>query len=338
MWLADQQTPGMDPMLTAVVEHNGGFFTRSQALDQGWTDRELAAGCHMGVLRHLRHGAYSVAASYDPLDEGARHLVLARAVVAIQRGPVALTGVSAAVAHGLSVFGHDLSNVHLVRLDGGSSRGVARAHHQVVSDDVAHHLSEVDGLPVTTLARTVWETAAHASLEAGVATADSALHEHPWLVDELAAVAPVFATRPGSRRARAAIALADGRAESPGESYSRVIFERFGVPKPQLQVPVLDADGREIARCDFGWEDDHHVGEFDGKVKYGRLLRPGESPGDAVFREKRREDRVRGKQLGMSRWVFADLSTSQVRSLIGRINAERAQSRALYGRHRTFTA
>ena len=34
-------------------------------------------------------------------------------------------------------------------------------------------------------------------------------------------------------------------------------------------------------------------GRFDGRVKYGRLLKPGESSGDAVFREKRREDELR---------------------------------------------
>ena len=50
------------------------------------------------------------------------------------------------------------------------------------------------------------------------------------------------------------------------------------------------------------------MSEFDGKVKYGRLLRPGESPADAVFREKVREDRLReALQWGMVRLVWADL-------------------------------
>ena len=35
------------------------------------------------------------------------------------------------------------------------------------------------------------------------------------------------------------------------------------------------------------------IGEFDGRVKYGRLLKPGQDPGDVVFAEKRREDRLR---------------------------------------------
>lgn len=43
-------------------------------------------------------------------------------------------------------------------------------------------------------------------------------------------------------------------------------------------------------------------------MKYERYLRYGESPGDAVFREKRREDRL-CEQLGwrMVRIVWADL-------------------------------
>ena len=32
--------------------------------------------------------------------------------------------------------------------------------------------------------------------------------------------------------------------------------------------------------------------EFDGRVKYEALLRPGERASDVVFREKRREERI----------------------------------------------
>ena len=326
----------MDQLLEAVAERNGGFFTRAQALDHGWTDRDLATARRLSVLRHIRHGSYAPASTYDAATPAQQHLVLARAALARQRGAVALTGVSAAAAHGLAVFGHDLTSADLVRLDGGSSRHEVRARHHVVKDDISEHLEMLDGIPVTSLARTVWEVATRSSLEAGVATADSALRLSPDLRDQLDARATAFSSRPGSRRAREVVRLADGRAESPGESYSRVKFHRYGVPMPELQHPVLDADGRLIGICDFYWKDDHHVGEFDGKVKYGRLLRPGESPGDAVFREKRREDRIRARLLGMSRWVFADMSATQLRSFITRLNAERAQSRALYGRSRTI--
>ncbi len=56
------------------------------------------------------------------------------------------------------------------------------------------------------------------------------------------------------------------------------------------------------------WPEHGLLGEFDGRVKYGRLLRPGEEPGDAVFREKRREDELRRLTgFAMVRLVWADL-------------------------------
>ena len=49
-----------------------------------------------------------------------------------------------------------------------------------------------------------------------------------------------------------------------------------------------------------------HRGEFDGRVTYGRFLRPGEEAGDAVFREKEQEDAIRDEGWGVVRWTWAD--------------------------------
>ena len=49
------------------------------------------------------------------------------------------------------------------------------------------------------------------------------------------------------------------------------------------------------------------MGEFDGRIKYGRLLRPGQQAGDAVFEEKRREDAIRDEDWGVVRWVWSEL-------------------------------
>ena len=251
---------------------------------------------------------------------------------------MALTGVSAAAAHGLCLHGHDLETVNIVRLDGGSSRRKVSARHQVVRDEVEDHLELKDGLLITNLARTVWEVAGRSSLEAGVATADSALRLRPDLQDALTEIGPVFAHRPGSRLARHVLSLADGRAESPGESYSRVLFYKFRVPMPELQYHVINAYDELVGVADFCWEIERHLGEFDGKIKYGRLVRAGETPSDAVFREKKREDSMRGELFGMSRWVWAELSFPAARRLINRINADRERSRRLYTRNRTVIA
>jgi hypothetical protein len=66
-----------------------------------------------------------------------------------------------------------------------------------------------------------------------------------------------------------------------------------GLPLWRVPARVHGGTGDVLARCDFGWEDRRTVAEFDGRVRYGRLLRPGQEPGDAVFEAKSRLDTIR---------------------------------------------
>ena len=62
---------------------------------------------------------------------------------------------------------------------------------------------------------------------------------------------------------------------------------------PVAQFPIGDPDGSCWARLDFAWPDLGVWVEIDGRAKYDRLLGPGETAADVVWREKRREDEVR---------------------------------------------
>ena len=63
-----------------------------------------------------------------------------------------------------------------------------------------------------------------------------------------------------------------------------------------------------MGRTDWAWLKQRGLGEFDGKVKYGRLLRPDQDPGEVVFEEKRREDLLREvADAWMIRLVWSDL-------------------------------
>ena len=104
------------------------------------------------------------------------------------------------------------------------------------------------------------------------------------------------------------VAFADGRSESAGESHSRVMLHRIGLPPSTLQLSVVDSSGRLVGRCDFGWEEQRTLGEFDGLVKYGRLLKPGQTVADVVYAEKLREDALRAERWGMVRWIWSDLA------------------------------
>lgn len=117
--------------------------------------------------------------------------------------------------------------------------------------------------------------------------------------------------------------FADGRSGSVGESLSRVVLAELGLAPSTLQFEVRTTNGAFVARTDFAWEQQRVVGEFDGRVKYGRLLRPGQDPGEAVFEEKRREDTIRDEGWQVVRWTWPDLTD---RARLGE-RVQRAQNR-----------
>jgi hypothetical protein len=79
---------------------------------------------------------------------------------------------------------------------------------------------------------------------------------------------------------------------------------------PTTTASSNDAQGEFLARVDFALPEYGIVGEFDGRAKYGRLLKPGTSPGQAVFDEKLREDAIRQQNFQVIRWTWPDLSPS----------------------------
>lgn len=310
---------------------NGGVFSRAEALDAGESDDTLAVLRRHGVLVRLRRGMYVLGERYRAADDTAKHVLHARAELAAQWGDVALTGVSAAAARGYAIHRQDLSVVHLLRLDDVSGRRTSTVNqHRVVVPIGADEVGFVDGMRAVAPARAVWEVACRSSLEAGVVTADSALHQDRSLGPALAELSDRFRNVPGSRRARIALRLADPRAESAGESVTRVQCYRFGIPAPELQHQVWNGRGELVARTDFWWEEFRHAGEFDGRVKYGRLLRDGESANDAVVSEKDREDAVRAEGCGMTRFIWPMVMPDRARRTMAELANALQRSHRLY--------
>ena len=141
-----------------------------------------------------------------------------------------------------------------MRLDRGCSHHAAKINHHVVTQDIEDDLGMYDGVMAISPARAVWEVACRSSLESGVVTADSALHHDPGLSEALEELQQRFAYFPGSRCGRVAIKLADPRADTPGESVTRVQFHRHGIPMPELQYHVIDRHGVLVGISDFYWE------------------------------------------------------------------------------------
>lgn len=286
---------------------------RGELLAAGWTSDEVRRSRRRGELTAVRRGAFVDRADPRLAERRAAHRLRVEAVVR-QLGPGAVVShVSAAVLFGLPCWDLPLERVHVTR-DRSSGARRARDVHVHAAALPVDDVTVVDGPAVTTPARTVVDIARSAGFEQAVAVADAALakpdRDTPPLTTpmELSEALLRATRRPGAGDARRAVAFADGLSGGVGESRSRVAMAAAGVPAPVLQWDVRGVSGMFLGRVDFAWPQHHTVGEFDGKIKYGRLLRPGQAPGDVVYAEKLREDAIRDEGWAVVRWTWSDLT------------------------------
>jgi hypothetical protein len=290
----------------------------------GFSPGELARMIRTSELVHLRRGAYAQPAD-GVMDPTVIHLQLLEATVS-QCGPEAVVShTSAAVLHELPVWGEHLGRVHLTRdrQGGGRTRRWVQVHGLPLPNS---EVVELGGFRATGLARTVVDLGCSLPLTQAVAAGDVAVARLDRA--EIIEVLDRHAGRTGIGTARRAVALLDPRSESPGESFSRVIFHLARLPAAELQFSVFAPDGRFVGRSDFGWPDLGVLGEFDGKNKYGELLRkPGQTAEEVLIAEKRREDQLRDLGWVVVRWMWQDLMRPE--ALIGRLRHALARGRRL---------
>lgn len=171
--------------------------------------------------------------------------------------------------------------------------------------------ADVAAYVVEPLALAVVDTVPRLSFAEGVVILDAVLggHTRSGARVEVAGLA-AWTDRLPSRRLRErwdrALAAADPRAESPGESWSRVRLDELGFELPELQSRI-DVEDRTYW-VDVEWQDAGIAGEFDGGMKYTRAARlSGRDPSQVVYAEKVREDAIRSTGRDMVRWGWAEL-------------------------------
>jgi hypothetical protein len=277
---------------------------RSQLLAGGVTDAELLRMRRSGALADVRRGSYVAPDDKRLRFPESRHALLIEATLP-RLGPGAvLSHVSAAVWHGLPIWQIPMEHVHVTRDLRSGGRVSGRLHLHVSPLD-ADDVVEVGGVAVTSLARTALDIGRTVAFEPALVVADAALallKNSPVTLREALERAARWPGAPGAERV---LTFADGRSESVGESRSRLAMKLAGVPTPVLQWEVPTAGG--LHRVDFGWPDLGTVGEFDGLVKYRRLVRPGQDPSEIVIAEKLREDDLRAERLGVVRWIWDEI-------------------------------
>ena len=243
-----------------------GIFTTAQALAAGHTKGAVRHKLSTGEWLALRRGLYVDATAVATLKLPS--LEIAAALGAMHPGAVA-SHWSAAHLFGIKTLASPSLNWVTRAPTSRNGRHLLPSVIERAASLPSHHVTCVSGLPSTSPARTVVDLARMCSLDAGVVSADSALHLGLTTCEELIAVATECKTWPGGPRALRAVSLADALAESPLESVSRMAFLRMGLPKPELQVQICDSAG-VIGRLDFHWRGQRTAGEADGRGKYDK--------------------------------------------------------------------
>lgn len=256
---------------------------------------------HGAVVARVRHGTWQrvTRGGYvaEPATASVRALATMAAIHERLTAPHWFSHESAALAWGLPTW-RAPGVTHLRQGSRPSSRRDPRIlrHGGLVDPDL---LTTVHGLPVTGLTLTLVDCARTLPALDALVVADAALRAGADRGHALGMLSSLRG-RAGVARARAVIELADEGAESVGETATRFVLLRDGLPQPQTQVPVLTRLGTFWG--DLGWEEWKLLVEYDGRPKYRST--------EDLVREKRRQDALTEVGWRTVRVVKEDLRAS----------------------------
>jgi hypothetical protein len=263
--------------------------------------RQLRKCVEVGTLVRLRRGAYVASSDWDAMGGRERHLLRVRAALGFAQRSSIVAGASAAAVLGMPIAGDWPEYVTLLDewLGGGRSepgvrkttRGYLHARPVTIGE-----------FRCTGVARTAIDLARVEPFERAVGSVDWAMwRKNPGAIDaeELFHEIDLLGRYDRSAHLRRVVGFGTALSDSFGESQCRATMWTLGFDPPQLQAAFTDSQGR--MEVDFFWPRVRQVGEFDGKSKYTRSEFTAGDPGETVWREKKREDRLRKQVNGVTR-------------------------------------
>jgi hypothetical protein len=179
------------------------------------------------------------------------------------------------------------------------------------SNEFAHDEAEViGGILATTPARTALDLACRYPLGKAVAAIDALARATHLKMADVELLAERYKGRRGIRNVRKVLDLVDPGAESPKETWLRLLVIRNGFPPPTTQIPVYNQYGVLVAVLDMGWEDIKLALDYDGEHHRNPVR---------FNTDIRRHDEV--TELGWTDMRVTSLDTEAV--IIGRLTTER---------------
>ncbi|BBY65076.1 type IV toxin-antitoxin system AbiEi family antitoxin [Mycolicibacterium helvum] len=168
-----------------------------------------------------------------------------------------VAGRAAAALHGASWVGAS-TPVELIGRARRRQAGVIVREDRIRSDELMPH----GDLVVTTPQRTALDLARHLPRAEAVAHLDALAAATGIKPADVLSLADRYPGARGVRRARAVAPLTDPGAQSPRESWLRLLLIDAGYPRPVTQIPV--SDGYTTAFVDLGWDEPKIGLEYEG--------------------------------------------------------------------------
>jgi very-short-patch-repair endonuclease len=261
-------------LLSELARRQHGVVGREQLLRIGWSKDEVNWRLRAGRLHRLHGGVYAV---------GHRRLAkqgLWMAAV-LASGPDALLSHHTAAAL-WGIRGYSGGQIHVSVPRKSTSTRRIRRHFLEVPDD---ERAEKDGIPATSVHRTIFDLAASASLDDVVAMIKEAEYLRRYDRLSLPDLLERYPGKRGSRKLRLALVRITeeptGRKRSKLEQRFVPFLRRHNLPLPRFNDPILLGSKRYVVDCH--WPGTRQIVELDGWQ--GHSTR-------SAFQDDRSRDRV----------------------------------------------
>ena len=163
--------------------------------------------------------------------------------------------VSAAVVHGLPVLCEPPMAVEVITPRRSGGKRTSERHVRPLPLEEWER-AEVDGIAVTSVARTVVDVAATRPGWVAIPMIDAARADGLVEPADVHRVVQAHPTLVGCRRAIHAVYLSSGRSYGPAESLSRMVMRASRqIPQPEFGVRALGCDDEPLGRLAFHWPD-----------------------------------------------------------------------------------
>lgn len=174
-----------------------------------------------------------------------------------RRGVVA--GLAASALHGAKWIPGDVP-VELIWANPRAPHGIVTRRDRLGAGEA----QLVGGLSVTTPERTAFDLGRIIRGDQAVVRLDALGNATRFGASAVIDLARRHAGSPGLAQLVSALDLYDAGAQSPRETWLRLLLIRAGFPRPRTQIPVFDDFGTARYFLDMGWEDVMVAVEYDG--------------------------------------------------------------------------